>query len=69
MTVAHGMPADAFMARGAYGQYVVIVPSLDLVVVRLGMSFEEFEAVMAIGVEDADTLQPLPANIAAGFVC
>jgi len=37
--IAAGMPADSFMAFGAQGQYTIVIPSADLVIVKIGWAY------------------------------
>jgi CubicO group peptidase (beta-lactamase class C family) len=37
--VAAGMPVDSFMAQGAQGQYTIVIPSEDLVIVKIGWAY------------------------------
>jgi CubicO group peptidase (beta-lactamase class C family) len=56
----HGMPADAFMAMGIYGQTVVVVPSRRLVIARFGTTYDLRKATLDICRLTADTITALP---------
>jgi CubicO group peptidase (beta-lactamase class C family) len=55
----HGMPADAFMALGAQGQTVVVVPSARLVVARFGTTYDARLAMRDIYRLTADSVAAL----------
>jgi hypothetical protein len=57
-----GIPADAFMARGAYGQYVVVIPSQHLVVARLGMAFDKRNDLDMVARVIRDVISTLPRS-------
>jgi CubicO group peptidase (beta-lactamase class C family) len=54
--VAAGMPADSFMARGSYGQYVVVIPSSRLVIVRMGFAYTPLGDIAAVERLTADAV-------------
>lgn len=54
------MPADSFMAYGSLGQYIVIVPSARLVIVRMGVS--------RMPGEDIEGVDRLTADAVAAFM-
>jgi CubicO group peptidase (beta-lactamase class C family) len=37
--IAAGIPADSFMAKGSQGQYTFVIPSQDLVIVKIGWAY------------------------------
>ena len=56
-----GMPEDAYAFQGHFGQYVIVVPSLELVVVRTGMTFNGEE-----GFDKQALLEGVVAALTAG---
>jgi hypothetical protein len=60
-----GMPADAFMAQGIYGQTVVVIPSARVVIARFGTTYDLAKAMMDICRLTADVVAALPGATAA----
>jgi hypothetical protein len=58
----HGMPADAFMAMGIYGQTVVVVPSARVVIARFGTTYDLRRAMLDICRLSADVVAALRAS-------
>jgi CubicO group peptidase (beta-lactamase class C family) len=46
--IAAGMPADSFMAVGSQGQYTIVSPSHDLVIVKLGWAYTPHDDHVAV---------------------
>ena len=60
--IAHGIPADAFFARGANGQYVIVVPSQRLVVARFGSAFTPRDDMDVVARLVADVMAAIPPS-------
>src|SRR5262249_48036673 len=58
-----GAPADAFFARGYMGQYIVVVPSQKLVVVRFGYSQTHSDSTNGTGQLVHDVIAALPLRM------
>src|SRR5262247_4587615 len=46
--IAVGMPADSFMAVGSQGQYTIVIPSHDLVIVKIGWAYTPHDDHIAV---------------------
>jgi CubicO group peptidase (beta-lactamase class C family) len=46
--IAAGIPADSFMAVGSQGQYTIVIPSHDLVIVKIGWAYTPHDDHVAV---------------------
>src|SRR4029453_4518865 len=46
--IAAGMPTDSFMAIGSQGQYTIVIPSHDLVIVKIGWAYTPHDDHVAV---------------------
>lgn len=57
------LPADTYFGRGALGQFIVIVPSKRIVVVRLGLSHDTSAGVGKLAESILETLESQPSGL------
>jgi CubicO group peptidase (beta-lactamase class C family) len=60
--IAAGIPADSFMAQGTQGQYAIIIPSEDLVIVKLGNAHTPDDDIEAVARLVKETIAALHAD-------
>jgi CubicO group peptidase (beta-lactamase class C family) len=61
--IAAGMPADSFMAIGSQGQYTIVIPSHDLVIVKIGWAYTPHDDHVAVERLVRETITALPSEI------
>jgi CubicO group peptidase (beta-lactamase class C family) len=60
--IAAGMPADSFMAVGSQGQYTIVIPSRDLVIVKIGWAYTPHDDHVAVERLVRETVAALPSK-------
>ena len=60
--IAAGFPADSFMAIGSQGQYTIVIPSHDLVIVKLGWAYTPHDDHVAVERLVRETIAALQAG-------
>jgi CubicO group peptidase (beta-lactamase class C family) len=60
--IAAGMPADSFMALGSQGQYTIVIPSEDLVIVKIGWAYTPHDDAVAVERLVKETIAALHAD-------
>ena len=60
--IAAGFPADSFMAIGSQGQYTIVIPSHDLVIVKLGWAYTPHDDHIAVERLVRETIAALQAE-------